>query len=207
MKYLEFGPLETKVAVIGQGTWNMESLSTMDFSKVIHRGLDLGMNHIDTAEMYGEGRVEILLGKALHQRREDIFLVSKVLPSNASRKKTIQACERSLRRLKRDYLDCYLLHWPGPHPLEETFSAFEELREKGKIHLPKLPFPPVNRLLRNPMLASGRVSRLRFRIPQNPDNLFFREALLLHAGSPQVEENLTYQNGTIFGEHSTHSLF
>jgi diketogulonate reductase-like aldo/keto reductase len=83
--------------------------------------------------MYGDGRVEILLGKTIPERRSEIFLVSKVLPSNASRKKTIQACERSLRRLQTDYLDSYLLHWPGPHPLEETFAAFEELQDAGKI--------------------------------------------------------------------------
>jgi diketogulonate reductase-like aldo/keto reductase len=133
MKYRKFGPLSTKVSVIGQGTWNMESLSSQEFGKLIHQGLDAGMTHIDTAEMYGDGRVEILLGKTIPERRSDIFLVSKVLPSNASRKKTVQACEQSLRRLKTDYLDCYLLHWPGSHPLEDTFAAFEELQKAGKI--------------------------------------------------------------------------
>lgn len=133
MKYRHFGPTDIPVSVIGQGTWNMESLQTREFSKVIHQGLDYGMTHIDTAEMYGEGRVEVLLGKAIDRRRDKIFLVSKVLPSNASRKKTIRACERSLRRLQTDYLDCYLLHWPGSHPLEETLSAFQELQENGKI--------------------------------------------------------------------------
>jgi diketogulonate reductase-like aldo/keto reductase len=133
MKYRKFGPLSTKVSVIGQGTWNMESLSSQEFSTLIHQGLDVGMTHIDTAEMYGDGRVEILLGKTIPEGRSEIFLVSKVLPSNASRKKTIQACERSLRRLQTDYLDSYLLHWPGPHPLEETFAAFEELQDAGKI--------------------------------------------------------------------------
>jgi diketogulonate reductase-like aldo/keto reductase len=133
VKYRRFGNIPTQVSVIGLGTWNMESLSTEDFSEVIHQGLDYGMTHIDTAEMYGEGRVEILLGKAIHQRRDNIFLVSKVLPSNAARKKTILACERSLRRLQTDYLDCYLLHWPGSHPLEETLSAFQKLQENGKI--------------------------------------------------------------------------
>lgn len=111
----------------------MESLSSRDFSRVIHRGLDLGMTHIDTAEMYGNGQVETLLGKTIQQERNQLFLVSKVLPSNASRKQTIQACERSLQRLKTEYLDCYLLHWLGSYPLEETFAAFEALQEAGKI--------------------------------------------------------------------------
>ncbi|WP_454063732.1 aldo/keto reductase [Candidatus Nitrospira salsa] len=133
MKYRQFGPTEFSVPVIGQGTWNMEALSTREFSSIIEHGLQLGMTHIDTAEMYGDGQVEILLGKTIPQWRDQIFLVSKVLPSNASRKNTRKACEQSLRRLKTDYLDCYLLHWLGPHPLEETFAAFEKLQEDGKI--------------------------------------------------------------------------
>jgi diketogulonate reductase-like aldo/keto reductase len=133
MKYRTFGPTSFKVPVIGQGTWNMESLSSRDFSRVIHRGLDLGMTHIDTAEMYGDGQVEVLLGKTIQQKRDKLFLVSKVLPSNASRQGTLQACERSLQRLKTEYLDCYLLHWLGPYPLEDTFAAFDELQNAGKI--------------------------------------------------------------------------
>jgi diketogulonate reductase-like aldo/keto reductase len=133
MKFKTFGPTSTSVSVIGQGTWNLESLSSKDFSRLIHRGLDCGMTHIDTAEMYGDGRVEILLGKTIPNQRDKIFLVSKVLPTNASRERTIQACERSLRRLQTDYLDCYLLHWLGSYPLEETVAAFEELQEAGKI--------------------------------------------------------------------------
>jgi diketogulonate reductase-like aldo/keto reductase len=133
MKYRTFGHTSTKVSVIGQGTWNMESLSNREFSRVIHRGLELGMTHIDTAEMYGDGQVEVLLGKTMKKERDNLFLVSKVLPSNASRTNTIQACERSLQRLKTEYLDCYLLHWLGPHPLEETFAAFQELQDAGKI--------------------------------------------------------------------------
>jgi aryl-alcohol dehydrogenase-like predicted oxidoreductase len=86
MKYRRFGMIPTQVSVIGLWTWNMESLSVHDFSELIRHGLDYGMTHIDTAEMYGEGRVEILLGRAIHQRRDNIFLVSKVLPSNAARK-------------------------------------------------------------------------------------------------------------------------
>ena len=89
------------------------------------------MTHIDTAELYGEA--EDVAGEAIDGRRDEVFLVSKVMPSNASRAGTIAACERSLERLGTDRLDCYLLHWPGPHPLQDTFAGFERLREQGKI--------------------------------------------------------------------------
>ena len=91
------------------------------------------MTHIDTAEMYGSGAAEELVGEAIAGRRDEVFLVSKVLPHNASRNGTIAACERSLKRLKTDRLDCYLLHWRGSHPLAETVAAFEQLRADGKI--------------------------------------------------------------------------
>ena len=91
------------------------------------------MNHIDTAEMYGSGVAEEIIGEAIAGRRDEVFLVSKVLPHNASRSGTRAACERSLARLRTDRLDCYLLHWRGPHPLAETIAAFEELRRGGKI--------------------------------------------------------------------------
>jgi len=91
------------------------------------------MQHIDTAEMYGSGGVERLVGQAIAGRRDEVFLVSKVLPQNASRRATITACERSLGRLKTNRLDCYLLHWRGRYPLEETIAAFEQLRQDGKI--------------------------------------------------------------------------
>src|SRR5207302_6933288 len=94
-------------------------------------GIDLGMTHIDTAEMYGDA--ELVIAEAIAGRRDDIFLVSKVLPSNASRRGAITACERSLARLKTDRLDCYLLHWRGAYPLAETVAAFEELVGAGKI--------------------------------------------------------------------------
>jgi diketogulonate reductase-like aldo/keto reductase len=91
------------------------------------------MSHIDTAEMYGDGLAEEVVGEAIAGRRDEVFLVSKVLPHNASRHGTVAACERSLARLKTDRLDCYLLHWRGPHPLAETIAAFEQLRNGGKI--------------------------------------------------------------------------
>lgn len=99
----------------------------------LRAGLDLGCTHIDTAELYGNGQVEEIVGQAIAGRRDEVFLVSKVLPTNASRRGTIAACERSLQRLATDRLDCFLLHWPGPHPLADTIAAFEELAQAGKI--------------------------------------------------------------------------
>lgn len=133
MENRAFGSTGKEISVIGQGTWNMERDDRRGAIEALRRGLDLGMTHVDTAEMYGDGRVEELLGEALAGRRDEVFLVSKVLPSNASRRGTVQACEKSLRRLRTDRLDCYLLHWPGSHPLADTIAAFEELRQDGKI--------------------------------------------------------------------------
>ena len=133
MKYSDFGPTGITVPIIGQGTWNLEKAHRPTAVYVIQQGIALGLAHIDTAEMYGHGQVESLLGEAIKGRREEIFLVSKVLPSNASRRGTLKACEQSLTRLKTEYLDCYLLHWPGSHPLSETIEAFEELVVAGKI--------------------------------------------------------------------------
>jgi diketogulonate reductase-like aldo/keto reductase len=127
-----FGPGGPRVAVVGQGTWHAEQ-SPRDAVDALRHGLDLGMCHLDTAEMYGSGAAETVVGRAIEGRRDEVFLVSKVLPSNASRRGTIAACERSLSRLKTDRLDCYLLHWRGAHPLAETVAAFEELRGSGKI--------------------------------------------------------------------------
>lgn len=131
MERRPFGPVPREVAVIGQGTWYIDDAYRPTAVAALRRGLDLGMIHIDTAEMYGDA--EVVIGEATAGRRDEVFLVSKVLPSNASRSGAVAACERSLARLKTDRLDCYLLHWPGSHPLEETFSAFEQLREQGKI--------------------------------------------------------------------------
>jgi diketogulonate reductase-like aldo/keto reductase len=121
------------VSVIGQGTWYIDRGDRKGAIAALRRGVDLGMIHIDTAEMYGEA--EPVIADAIAGRRDEVFLVSKVLPSNASRRGTITACERSLRRLKTDRLDCYLLHWRGSHPLAETVAAFEELVSAGKIRL------------------------------------------------------------------------
>jgi len=127
-----FGRGGARVAVVGQGTWHAEQ-SPREALDALRHGLDLGMCHLDTAEMYGSGAAETLVGCAIEGRRDEVFLVSKVLPANASRRGTIAACERSLSRLQTDRLDCYLLHWRGAHPLAETVAAFEELRRSGKI--------------------------------------------------------------------------
>lgn len=131
MEQRPFGPLKIETSVIGQGTWYIASGDRMRAITALRRGLDLGMSHIDTAEMYDGA--EALVGEALAGRRDEAFLVSKVLPSNASRERTKRACEKSLAKLKTDRLDCYLLHWRGEHPLAETFGAFEELKREGKI--------------------------------------------------------------------------
>lgn len=128
-----FGWTGVPVPVIGQGTWKMEGDSPVEALAALQAGLDAGMTHVDTAELYGGGRVESLVARAIAGRREEVFLVSKVMPNHASRSGTVKACEASLQRLGTDHLDCYLLHWPGPHPLEETFAAFEQLVEEGKI--------------------------------------------------------------------------
>jgi diketogulonate reductase-like aldo/keto reductase len=131
MQIRQFGGTGAQVSVIGQGTWYIDRADRNKAVAALRRGLDLGMTHIDTAEMYGDA--ELVIAEAIAGRRDEAFLVSKVLPSNASRRGTITACERSLQRLKTDRLDCYLLHWPGSYPLADTVAAFEELVRAGKI--------------------------------------------------------------------------
>lgn len=123
------------VPVIGQGTWRMGEDPDRHTEEVaaLRLGVELGMTLIDTAEMYAEGGAEEVVGEAIAGLRDQVFLVSKVYPHNASRQGIPQACERSLRRLNTDYIDLYLLHWRGQYPLEETVEAFERLRETGKI--------------------------------------------------------------------------
>jgi diketogulonate reductase-like aldo/keto reductase len=131
MRLQSFGNTGRQVSVIGQGTWYIDRGDRKCAVAALRRGIDLGMTHIDTAEMYGDA--EPVVAEAIAGRRDEIFLVSKVLPGNASRRGTIAACERSLARLKTDRLDCYLLHWRGAYPLAETVAAFEELVSAGKI--------------------------------------------------------------------------
>lgn len=133
MRVARFGPTQAAIPVIGQGTWYIDAGKRADAIAALRRGLDLGMRHIDTAEMYGSGASEALIGEAIAGRRDEVFLVSKVLPSNASRAGTRAACERSLKHLKTDRLDCYLIHWRGNSPLEETFEALDTLLRQGKI--------------------------------------------------------------------------
>jgi diketogulonate reductase-like aldo/keto reductase len=122
-----------EVPVIGIGTWNMEQDDEAAAIASVQRAIELGASHVDTAELYGSGRVEEMLGKALAGRRDRVFLVSKVLPRHASRAGTVRACEQSLRRLRTDRLDLYLLHWREELPLAETIAGFEELVAAGKI--------------------------------------------------------------------------
>lgn len=123
------------VPVIGQGTWHMGEVASQRRAEVaaLREGIDLGLRLIDTAEMYGEGGAELVVGEALAGLREQVFLISKLYPHNASRQGVAQACARSLKRLRTERIDLYLLHWRGQYPLAETVEAFERLREEGKI--------------------------------------------------------------------------
>ena len=134
MKTVEL-PSGDKVPALGQGTWNIgdSRASRSEEIAALRLGMDLGLTLIDTAEMYGEGKSEELVGEAITGRRDEAFLVSKVYPHNASRKGVVLACERSLKRLGTDRLDLYLLHWRGNIPLGETMEAFMTLQKAGKI--------------------------------------------------------------------------
>jgi len=133
MRYVKLAGSD--VPAIGQGTWYMGEDPARRAAEVaaLQQGIDLGMSLIDTAEMYAEGGAEAVAGQAIAGRREQVFLVSKVYPHNASQRGVPAACERSLKRLGTDVIDLYLLHWRGQYPLEETVEAFERLREQGKI--------------------------------------------------------------------------
>jgi diketogulonate reductase-like aldo/keto reductase len=131
MELRRFGDTGKQIPIIGQGTWEIDNADRAAAVAALRLGIELGMSHIDTAEMYGDA--EELIGQAIKGRRDEVFLVSKVLPENASRAGTIAACDRSLGRLRTDRLDCYLLHWRGSYPLEDTIEAFERLRKNGKI--------------------------------------------------------------------------
>jgi diketogulonate reductase-like aldo/keto reductase len=133
MRERTFGPTGERLPPIGQGTWNLEHADRRDAVRALQRGFELGLTHVDTAEMYGHGAAEEIVGEALRSWRREVFVVTKVLPHNASRRGAVQACERSLRRLGVECIDLYLLHWPGRHPLEHTIAAFEELAQSGKI--------------------------------------------------------------------------
>jgi diketogulonate reductase-like aldo/keto reductase len=160
-----FGWTGLPVPVIGQGTWMIEGSADAERRSVeaLHVGMDLGLTHIDTAEMYGSGRAEGITGKAIAGRRDEVFLVSKVLPSNASYDGTLRACERSLRRLGTDRLDLYLLHWESDQPIDETMRAMERLIDDGQIRFAGVSNFDVDQVraaqaaLRHHMLAANQV--------------------------------------------------
>jgi diketogulonate reductase-like aldo/keto reductase len=160
-----FGSTGVRVPVIGQGTWMIEGSADAERRSVdaLRAGIDLGLTHIDTAEMYGSGRAEEIVGKAIAGRRGEVFLVSKVLPSNASYEGTLRACERSLQRLGTDHLDLYLLHWESEHPIGETMRAMERLIDEGQIRFAGVSNFDVDRVreaqaaMRHHRLASNQV--------------------------------------------------
>ncbi len=127
-----FGSTGVPVPKVGLGTWYLEQSEPKVAVAAVRAALELGLTHVDTAELYGSGKAESLVGEALEGRRDGVFLVSKIIPSNASRKGTIKHCEQTLKRLRTDHLDCYLLHWPGSYPLAETIAGLEELVKAGK---------------------------------------------------------------------------
>lgn len=131
MQFRQFGTTGQDLPTIGQGTWKIDNGKRELAVAALRRGLDAGMTHVDTAEMYGDA--ELVIAEAIGGRRDELFLVSKVLPQNASASGVVHACERSLSRLGTDRLDCYLLHWRGRIPLSETFEGFEQLVRSGKI--------------------------------------------------------------------------
>jgi diketogulonate reductase-like aldo/keto reductase len=134
MQQRPFGPTQYSVGVIGQGTRNIDYDAWDTVVAALRRGIELGLTHIDTAELYGDGVVEEMVAEAIKGRRDEVFLVSMVMPENAARRGTIRACERTLERLDTGSLDCYLLHWPEDDlSLNETFEAFDRLLQAGKI--------------------------------------------------------------------------
>lgn len=148
-------PSGETVPRLGQGTWQMAEKPALRKAEIaaLRLGIELGMTLIDTAEMYANGGAEELTAEAIAGRRDDLFLVSKVLPSNSSRKGTLAACERSLKRLRTDRIDLYLLHWRGSPPLSETLDAFEELQQAGKIRhwgVSNLDINDMQELMRDP---------------------------------------------------------
>src|ERR1700759_735542 len=132
MEQRPFGNAKLEVPVIGMGTWYIDEAERAAAMDALRRGIDLGMTHIDTAEMYGSGGAEQVIAKAMEGRRSEIYLVSKVLPSNATTAGVVKACEATLKRLKTDHLDCYLLHWRGSYDLAHTGGGLEEMVGAGQ---------------------------------------------------------------------------
>ena len=132
MQQRPFGPLDVQLPVLGLGTWHLDEADHDDAVNALRTGLELGMLHVDTAEYYGS-TVEGMVGEAIADQRDKVFLVSKIMPQDASRRGTVRTCEKDLKRIGTDYLDCYLIHWPGSHPLEDSIAGLEELVRAGKI--------------------------------------------------------------------------
>jgi diketogulonate reductase-like aldo/keto reductase len=159
MQVRQFGSHGRDVPLIGLGTWQMEDDDRAACVRALRAGLDAGATHVDTAELYGWGAVEELVGEALEGRRDEVFLVSKVHPRNAAAANVRRACERTLARLRTDHLDCYLLHWREDHPLEETLGALEELVRAGKTRawgVSNFDLPDLEEALR--IVGPGRIA-------------------------------------------------
>ena len=192
MERRRFGRTAAEIPVIGQGTWYIDQANRGAAVAALRRGLDLGMTHIDTAEYYGEA--ENIVGEAIAGRRAEVFLVSKVVPEHATRAGTIIACEHSLSRLKTDRLDCYLLHWRGRHPLEETVAGFEQLYRDGKIRSFGVSNFDVEDLEEVPAITDGTSSATRYCITLKSalsNMLFYRGAKRTMSRSPPTALSVT----------------
>jgi diketogulonate reductase-like aldo/keto reductase len=191
-----FGSTGVQVPKVGLGTWYLEQSDPKVAIAAVRAALELGLTHVDTAELYGSGRAESLVGEALEGSRDGVFLVSKIIPSNASRKGTIKHCEQTLERLRTDHLDCYLLHWPGSHPLEDTIAALEELVESGKTRAWGVSNFDENELAQALEIAGPG------RIACNQVLYHLEERGIEHAVLPWCEENGVAVVGyTPFGQH------
>jgi diketogulonate reductase-like aldo/keto reductase len=183
----KFGWTGVDVAVIGQGTWMIEGGDERRTVEALRLGLDLGLTHIDTAEFYGNGRVEQqIVSDVIADRREEVFLVSKVWPSNASYEGTLDACKRSLKRLKTDWLDLYLLHWPsGRYPIKETMRAMEKLVDDGLIRFIGVSNFDLNELKGAEQALSGHRIACN-QVPYNLDNRQIESDLLPYCTGRQI---------------------
>lgn len=173
-----FGWTGEQVPVIGQGTWMIEGAADAERRSVdaLRAGIDLGLTHVDTAEMYGDGRAEEIAGQAIAGRRDKVFLVSKVLPSNASYEGTLRACERSLQRLGTDRLDLYLLHWESDQPIRETMRAMAQLIDEGQIRFAGV--------------SNFDVDRVRAAQSALPNHRLASNQVLYHLGERGIERTL-----------------
>jgi diketogulonate reductase-like aldo/keto reductase len=191
-----FGPTRVQVPKIGLGTWYLEQADDKTAISAVRAALELGLTHVDTAELYGSGKAESLVGQALEGRRDGVFLVSKIIPSNASRKGTIKHCEQTLKRLRTDHLDCYLIHWPGSYPLEETIASLEDLVQSGKTRAWGVSNFDENELAEALSIAGPG------RIACNQVLYHLEERSIEHAVVPWCEENGVAVVGyTPFGQH------